>query len=699
MSTQSRKARTPAPPQAPIRPEKLLKHGHTRIDPYQWLRERENPETIEYLTRENEYTAARMSHTLELQKQLFTEIKGRIKQTDISVPYRLDDYLYYSRLEEGRAYPIYCRRPGSMTTPEQIMLDVGQLAEGFQFYELTQFEVSSGQNILAYAFDTAGRRINTIRFKDLDSGEVAEHEIQKVTGDMAWANDNKTLFYTRQDPNTLRACQVFRHILGTDPSTDHLVFEELDETFSVDVSKTRSRRYLFISSHHTISTEYRYLDADDPGGPFQVFQPRQRDHEYQVDHIEDYFLIRTNSEALNFRLMKTPVAKPRMEHWTQVIAHREDVLLSDFEVFEDFLVLSERSRGLTQLRIHPWDGTPEHYLDFGEPAYSVYIGLNPELKTRLLRYVYSSMTTPPSTFDYDMMDRNKALLKQQEVLGGFDASHYRTERHYAETSDGSRVPISLVYRKGTGRDGSAPLLLYGYGSYGINVDASFSPARVSLLDRGFIFAIAHVRGGQEMGRSWYEDGKLLKKKNTFTDFIDCAEYLLARGYADPERLFAQGGSAGGLLMGAVMNLQPDLWRAVVAQVPYVDVVTTMLDDTIPLTTSEFDEWGNPKEQKYYEYMLSYSPYDNVAARDYPNLLVTTGLHDSQVQYWEPAKWVARLRALKTDSNLVLLKTNLEAGHSGASGRYKGYEETAFYYAFLIDQAGLLQHFPRRSLDG
>ena len=689
MSIQSRKARTPAPPRAPVRPEKLLKHGHSRIDPYRWLRDREDPETIKYLTLENEYTAASTSHTMELQKQLFTEIKGRIKQTDISVPYRLDDYLYYSRLEDGKAYPIYCRRSGSMAAPEQIMLDVGRLAEGFEFYELTHFEVSSGQNILAYAFDSTGRRIHTIRFKDLDSGEVAEHEIQMVTGDMAWANDNKTLFYTRQDPGTLRSCQVFRHILGTDPSADRLVFEELDETFSVYVSKTRSRRYLFISSHHTLSTEYRYLDADDPGGPFQIFQARQSDHDYHPAHNEDYFLIRTNSEALNFRLMRTPVENTRMEHWTEVIAHRHDVLLSDLEVFEDFLVLSERSRGLTQLRIHPWNGTPEHYLEFGEPAYTASIGLNPALKTRLLRYEYSSLTTPPSTFDYDMIDRKRTLLKQQEVLGGFDPADYRTERHFAETADGSRVPVSLVYRKGTCRDGSAPLLLYGYGSYGINVNASFSPARVSLLDRGFIFAIAHVRGGQEMGRSWYEDGKLLKKRNTFTDFIDCAEYLLARGYADPQRLFAQGGSAGGLLIGAAMNLRPELWKAVVAQVPFVDVVTTMLDDTIPLTTSEFDEWGNPEDQECYEYMFSYSPYDNVTAQDYPNLLVTTGLHDSQVQYWEPAKWVARLRALKTDSNLVLLKTNLEAGHSGASGRYKHYEETAFYYAFLIDQAGLL----------
>ena len=689
MATQSRKAPAPAPPKAQIRPEQLLKHGHLRIDPYYWLRERENPETIDYLTLENEYTAARMSHTIDLQKQLFNEIKGRIKQTDISVPYRLDDYFYYNRSEDGMAYPIYCRRPGSLRAPEQILLDVNQLAEGFEFYELTHFEVSSGQNILAYAFDTAGRRICTIRFKDLDSGEVGENEILKVTGDMAWANDNKTLFYTRQDPGTLRACQVFRHLLGADPSTDQLVFEETDETFSVDVSKTRSRRYLFISSHHTVSTEYLYLDADDPTGLFQVFQPRQRDHEYQLDHIGDHFLIRTNSEALNFRLMKTPVQDTRMEQWTEVIGHRPDVLLSDVEVFEDFLVLSERSRGLTQLRIRPWDGTPEHYLDFPEPAYSAHIGLNPEIKTRLLRYVYSSMTTPRSTFDYDMIDRKKTLLKQQEVRGGFDASDYRTERLYAETGGGTQVPISLVYRKGTRRDGSAPLLLYGYGSYGINVAASFSAARVSLLDRGFIFAIAHVRGGEEMGRNWYEDGKLLKKMNTFTDFIDCAEYLLAQGYGDPGRLFAQGGSAGGLLMGAVMNLRPDLWRAVVTQVPYVDVVTTMLDETVPLTTSEFDEWGNPEEQKCYEYMLSYSPYDNVTARDYPNLLVTTGLHDSQVQYWEPAKWVARLRALKTDCNLVLLKTNMEAGHSGASGRYKRYEETAFYYAFLIDQAGLL----------
>ena len=678
----------PTPPAAPKKPRELRNHGHTRIDPYYWLRERENREVIEHLEQENRYTAAMTIHTTKLRQQLFEEIRGRIKQTDSSVPYKLDGYVYYTRHENDQAYPIYCRRPGSMDGEEQIMLDVNRLAEGFEFYELTDFEVSFGQNLLAYAFDTEGRSISTIRFQDLDTGKILEDEIRHVTGNMAWANDNQSLFYTRQNPETLRACRLFKHLVGTDAQSDPLIFEETDETFAVSVSKSKSKRYLFLSSHQTLSSEYRYLEAETPDGQFRIFQTRQADHEYQVDHCGDDFLIRTNSRARNFRLMKTPLEKTGRRHWQEVVPHQEDVLLADFEIFEDFLVLAERGNGLTRLRVRPLDGRPEHYLNFDEPAYAARIGTNPEFKTRLLRYVYSSLTTPRSTFDYDMSERKKTRLKEQEVLGGFDARNYSSERHYARAGDGAEIPISLVYRKSTRLDGSAPLLLYGYGSYGISVDAAFGPARLSLLDRGFVFAIAHVRGGQEKGRAWYEDGKLLHKKNTFTDFVDCAEYLVGQKHADPDRLFAQGGSAGGLLIGAVMNLRPALFKAIVAQVPFVDVVTTMLDDAIPLTTSEYDEWGDPRDPRYYDYMLSYSPYDNVEATDYPGLLVMTGLHDSQVQFWEPAKWVARVRDLTTGTEPVLLKTNLDAGHGGASGRYRRYREIAFYYAFLIDQAGI-----------
>ncbi len=676
----------PTPPAAPKKPRELRNHGHTRIDPYYWLRERENREVIEHLEQENRYTAAMTIHTTKLRQQLFEEIRGRIKQTDSSVPYKLDGYVYYTRHENDQAYPIYCRRPGSMDGEEQIMLDVNRLAEGFEFYELTDFEVSFGQNLLAYAFDTEGRSISTIRFQDLDTGKILEDEIRHVTGNMAWANDNQSLFYTRQNPETLRACRLFKHLVGTDAQSDPLIFEETDETFAVSVSKSKSKRYLFLSSHQTLSSEYRYLEAETPDGQFRIFQTRQADHEYQVDHCGDDFLIRTNSRARNFRLMKTPLEKTGRRHWQEVVPHQEDVLLADFEIFEDFLVLAERGNGLTRLRVRPLDGRPEHYLNFDEPAYAARIGTNPEFKTRLLRYVYSSLTTPRSTFDYDMSERKKTRLKEQEVLGGFDARNYSSERHYARAGDGAEIPISLVYRKSTRLDGSAPLLLYGYGSYGISVDAAFGPARLSLLDRGFVFAIAHVRGGQEKGRAWYEDGKLLHKKNTFTDFVDCAEYLVGQKHVDPDRLFAQGGSAGGLLIGAVMNLRPALFKAIVAQVPFVDVVTTMLDDAIPLTTSEYDEWGDPRDPRYYDYMLSYSPYDNVEATDYPGLLVMTGLHDSQVQFWEPAKWVARVRDLTTGTEPVLLKTNLDAGHGGASGRYRRYREIAFYYAFLIDQA-------------
>ncbi len=685
MSTGSSSAK---PPQAKVAGKTLEIHGHARTDDYYWLNDRENPDVISYLEAENAYTESVMAPVKRFEDSLFDEIVGRIKPTDISVPVKVDGYYYYSRYEEGNEYPFYCRKKESLEADEQVMLDVNAMAEGHEYYAVGRRAVSSGRDILSYAVDTVGRRIYSIQFKDLTTGKILADEIPAVTGNMAWANDNKTLFYSKQDPETLRSFRIYRHELGSDPSQDELVYEEQDETFNTFVFKTKSKKYIIIGSDQTLSSEYRYLDAGKPRDAFTVILPRERDHEYSVDHYRDHFYIRTNFEAKNFRLMRTRIDRTAKKHWEEVLPHRSDVLLEDFEIFKQFLVVEERKEGLVELRVRPWSGKGEHYLDFGEPAYVSYIGANPEFDTSVLRYGYSSMTTPNSTFDYDMVSREKKLLKQTEVLGGFDASNYVTERLTANARDGIKVPISLVYRKGFERNGKQPLLLYGYGSYGATIDAGFRSSRLSLIDRGFVYAIAHVRGGQTLGRQWYENGKLLKKKNTFTDFVDCAEHLIAEKYTSDDRLFAQGGSAGGLLMGAVVNMRPDLFRGVVAAVPFVDVVTTMLDDTIPLTTSEYDEWGNPNDKEYYDYILSYSPYDQVEAKEYPNMLVTTGLHDSQVQYWEPAKWVAKLRAMKTDDNRLLLKTNLEAGHSGTTGRFKRYRETAFAYSFMLDLAGI-----------
>jgi len=676
------------PPKAKIIAHKLEHHGHTRVDNYYWLRERDNPETIAYLEAENEYTKRAMAHVEELEHKLFEEIKGRIKETDMSVPYKKDDYYYYTRFEEGREYPLHARKRDSLENPEQLMLDVNVLAEGHEFFAVGGRAISFGQNLLAYAVDDQGRRIYTIHFKHLETGEMLADVIPEVTGNMTWANDDRTLFYSKQDPETLRSYRIYRHLLGTDPTEDELVYEEKDDTFSTYVFKTKSKKYLMIASSQTLSDEYRYLDANDPTGEFTIFLPREREHEYSLEHFEDRFFIYTNDQAKNFRLMATPVDKPGKENWEEVIPHRADVLLENFEIFKAHLVLEERHQGLIRIRIIPWRGAEEHYLAFDEPAYLAHVSINPEFDTTVLRYGYTSMTTPSSVYDYDMATRQRVLLKQEEVLGDFDSSNYRTERLHAVARDGVKVPISLVYRKGMEKNGRSPLLLYGYGSYGHSLDASFGSARLSLLDRGFVFAIAHIRGGEEMGRQWYDDGKLLEKRNTFTDFIACAEHLIEQRYTSKDRIFAMGGSAGGLLMGTVVNLRPDLFKGVVTQVPFVDLVTTMLDPSIPLTTGEYDEWGNPNEKQYYDYMLSYSPYDNVEAKDYPHLLVTTGLHDSQVQYWEPAKWVAKLRTTKTDHNRLLLKTNMEAGHGGASGRFKRYREVALDYAFILDLAGI-----------
>jgi oligopeptidase B len=548
--------------------------------------------------------------------------------------------------------------------------------------------VSSGQDILAYAMDTQGRRIYSINFKHLATGEILSDVIPSVTGNMEWGNDNRTLLYARQDPETLRAFQIYRHVLGQDPAQDELVFEESDETFSVFVAKSKSKRFLMIGLHQTVSSEYWFLNADTPGGTFEVFHSRERGHEYDVDHLGEHFFIRTNDQAKNFRLMKAAVNAIEKKQWQEVIPHRNEVFFEGFELFREYLVVEERKHGLIHLRILPNAGGQEHELDFGEPAYLAALGDNHEIDTPYLRFGYTSMTTPMTIYDYHMATREKIFLKQEEVLGDFQISHYQTERLLAPAPDGTRIPISLVYRKGFSKNGSHPLLLYGYGSYGASMDASFSSARLSLLDRGFVYALAHIRGGEELGRQWYESGKLLQKKNTFTDFIACAEFLVQQGYANSRKLFAMGGSAGGLLMGAVMNMRPDLFHGIVAQVPFVDVVTTMLDPNIPLTTGEYDEWGDPNRHDAYDYMLSYSPYDNVKATAYPHLLVTAGLHDSQVQYWEPVKWVAKLRALKNDDHRLLLKTNMEAGHGGASGRFKRFEETAMIYAFLLDLAGV-----------
>ena len=553
---------------------------------------------------------------------------------------------------------------------------------------MSALEVSPDGRLLAYAIDVEGRRIHTVRVKDLAADTLLEDELAGVTSNLVWANDNRTLFYTRQHPETLRWHQVWRHTLGTPQAEDVLVYEETDETFNCEVGKSRSKCYLLIASAQTVSTEYRLLDADRPDGAFDVFWPRVRDHEYDVDHYRDRFYVRTNHRARNFRLMETDAAGTAPERWVEVVPHRDDVLLESFALFRGHLVLQERCGGLSRLHVRPWSGDGAHDIAFDEPVYDVHVSVNREADTRLLRFGYESLTTPRSTYDYDMEARSRTLLKRQEVLGGFDPADYAAERVFATASDGRQVPISLVARAGTPRDGTRPLLLYGYGAYGISMDPAFNSARLSLLDRGFRFAIAHVRGGQELGRRWYDEGRLGRKRNTFTDFIACAEHLVRQGYTRSDRLYAMGGSAGGLLMGAVVNMRPDLFAGAVAQVPFVDVLTTMLDDSIPLTTGEYDEWGNPRERAAFDDILAYSPYDNVTARDYPALLVLAGLHDSQVQYWEPAKWVAKLRALKTDARPLLLKTNLDAGHGGVSGRYRRYRETALQYAFLLRQAGL-----------
>ncbi len=700
-------AQIPTPPKAAVKPKELITNGHKRVDNYYYLNERENPDVIDYLNKENAYLDQVLAPAKDLQVKLFDEMKGRIKQQDESVPYKEGNYYYYTRFITGGEYPIYCRKKGSLQGTEEIMFDGNAMAKGHNYYQIGGFEVSDNDELAMFAEDTVSRRLYTLRVKNLKTGKLYPEAIPNTEGgSFAWATDNKTLFYVKKDPQTLLGYQVYRHVLGTDLKADVLVYEEKDNQFYMGLGRSKSKKYIEISSDHNgVATEYRLLEASKPTGEFVTFLPREKGHEYDIVHYKDKFYIRTNWKAENFRLMEVPdnypTPGPSPENrrggamtdravWKEVIAHRPDVYLANMDVFVNHLVLGERKAGLTNIRvINPQNKTDE-YLDFGEPAYVAGIAYNPDFNTNILRYSYSSLTTPNSTFDYNMDTKEKMLKKQQDVLGGFDKTNYVSERVYATARDGVQVPVSLVYRKGTKKDGSAPLLQYSYGSYGYSTDPGFSSTRLSLLDRGFIFAIAHIRGGQEMGRRWYEDGKMLKKKNTFNDFVDVSEYLIKNKYTSPDKLFAMGGSAGGLLMGAVINQAPQLYKGVVAAVPFVDVVTTMLDESIPLTTGEFEEWGNPKNKEYYDYMLSYSPYDNVEKKAYPNLLVTTGLHDSQVQYWEPAKWVAKLRTMKTDNNQLLLHTNMEAGHGGASGRFQALKEIALEYAFILNLVGIQQ---------
>ncbi|MES2558446.1 MAG: S9 family peptidase [Bacteroidota bacterium] len=675
------------PPVAAIKPHTFKEHGNTRTDNYFWLKERENPEVIAYLNAENAYCDEILKDTKPDEEALFNELKARIKENDESVPYKDGGYYYYNKYEQGKDYAINFRKKGSLQGKEELLMDENERAKGHSYYDLGSLEITNNNNMLAYSEDTISRRLYVIRFRDLTTGKEFDEVLQNTTGEAVWANDHKTVFYVDKDTETLMERKVYRHVVGTPQSKDVLVYEEKDEEFSLSIGKTKSKKYIEIVSNSTLSTEVLLLDADKPEGKFVPFLPREEDHEYSLTHDGVNFFVVTNWKAKNFRLMQTTAAVntgKSKNDWNEVIAHRKDVLLEGLDIFKNFMVVEERKEGLLNMRFMNRNTKEEHYLNFGEPTYTAYTSYNPEYDSDVIRYRYTSLTTPMSTYDYDMASREKKLMKEQEVMGGgFSRENYVSERVYATAADGVKVPISLVYRKGTPKDGSAPLYQYAYGSYGASMDAYFSTARLSLLDRGFVFAICHIRGGQEMGRLWYEDGKLLKKKNTFTDFIACSEFLINQKYTSSEKLVASGGSAGGLLMGAISNMRPDLYKVIVADVPFVDVITTMMDSSIPLTTYEYDEWGNPNEKKYYDYMLSYSPYDQVQKQTYPNMLVTSGLHDSQVQYWEPAKWVAKLRTLKTDNNVLLFKTNMEAGHGGASGRFSALKEVAFEYNFVF----------------
>ena len=707
------------PPIAAVRPHSVTSAHGTRTDPYYWLRddERTNPQVLAYLEAENAYRERCMAADKPLEEALYEEIISRLKQDDAGVPYRRRGYWYNSRFEPGKEHPIFVRRKDRLDAPEEVLLDANTLAVGHDYYRIGSLEVSPDDGWLAFCEDTVGRRQYTLRCKNLHTGEILQTAIADVESDLAWGNDNRTLLYVEKDPETLLGIYVKKHVLGTDPRHDALVFEQKDKSFYTGVSKSKSDRFIFIHMESTVSSEWRYAHADDPALEFRIFLPHERDHEYQLEHLGGDFIIRTNWQACNFRVMRAAIGRDaNRAGWQDVVAHRDDTFIEDFDVFNGFLALSVRTGGLAKICITllnrdgsapgasvpgasvpgvsvpppgaPARGASEFFIASDEAAYATSLSVNEELDTDLIRYAYSSLTTPTTVYDYNVRTGEKTLLKRDPVVGSFDPENYRTELLFATARDGARVPVSVVYHRSCARDGSAPLLQYAYGAYGLSMDPSFSSARLSLLDRGFVYAVAHVRGGQEMGRAWYDDGRKLRKMNSFTDFIDVTHHLIAEGYAAKDKVFAMGGSAGGLLMGAVANLSPGDYRGMVAQVPFVDVVTTMLDDSIPLTTNEYDEWGNPEERTDYDYMLSYSPYDNVRAQAYPALFITTGLWDSQVQYYEPAKWIAKLRDLKTDQNLVLLHADMDAGHGGKSGRFQRYREIAMEYAFLLTQAGI-----------
>ncbi len=691
-------------PLAEKQPVRLEKHDDVRIDNYFWMRlsdEQKNAEdkdaqtqkVINYLEEENTYYKEVTKHTKVFEESLFEEMKGRIKEDDASVPYKENGYFYSTRYETGKQYPIYSRKKGHLEAAEEVLFNVNELAKEYDYFQLGGLNVSPNNKLAVFATDTVSRRQYFLKIKNLETGEIYDDLIENTTGGSVWANDNKTIFYTKKDPVTLRSEKIYRHILGTPTSEDVMVFHEKDDTFGTYVTKSKSNQYIIIGSYSTVSSEAQYLDANKPTGAFTILQSRVRDLEYDVAHFGDHFYLLTNKDAaINFKLMKTPVSKTGQENWVDVIPHREATLLEDFSIFKDYLVLEERTNGLSKVRIKRWDAREDYYLPFTEETYSVGVYSNPDFDTDTLRYSYNSFTTPNSVIDFNMNDRSKDIKKEQEVLGGkFQKENYLSKRIWATARDGKKVAISLVYHKDTELTKDTPILQYAYGSYGYTIPDSFSTTRLSLLDRGFVYALAHIRGSQYLGREWYEDGKMLHKKNTFNDFVDCSKYLIQQAHTSPAHLYAMGGSAGGLLMGAIVNMNPELYNGIIASVPFVDVISTMLDDRIPLTTGEYDEWGNPNDKAYYDYIKSYSPYDQVVAKEYPNILVTTGFHDSQVQYWEPAKWVAKLRALKTDTNLLLLDTNMEAGHGGASGRFDALKETAKMYTFFLaleDKLGL-----------
>ena len=690
--TQNSMSELPNAPLAKQIPKNLTIHDDVRVDEFYWLNDRENPEVIDYLNKENDYYNAHTTHTKEFQTSLFEEMKSRIKEDDSSVPYKYNGYWYITKYEKGKDYPIYTRKKETLEAEEELLFDCNEMAKDHSYFRLVGLNINLNNDLVSYGIDTTGRRQYTLHIKDLKTNTVLKDEISNTTGGSTWANDNKTLFYTKKDETTLRSEAIYKHRLNTDQKSDELIYEETDDTFGVSVYKTKSKKYLVIVSYSTLTTEYQILNANTPDGDFKVFQPRTRGLEYSISHYEDSFYIVSNADgAQNFKLSKTSETQTQKKYWNDVIPHRENVLLEDIEIFKDFLVVSERENGLNQIHIKRWDGSGSYYLPFESETYTAYTTTNIDFDTSVLRYGYQSLTTPSSIIDFDMVTKTKTIKKEQEVLGGkFKKENYTSERLWATAADGTQIPISLIRHVDTEKSSETPLLLYAYGSYGNTIDPYFSTVRLSLLDRGFIFAIAHIRGGEYLGRQWYEDGKLFNKKNTFSDFVDCSIYLIENKYTTAKHQYAMGGSAGGLLMGAVVNLAPELYNGVVAQVPFVDVVTTMLDDSIPLTTGEYDEWGNPNEKDYYEYMKSYSPYDNVTNKLYPNMLVTTGLHDSQVQYWEPAKWVARLRSQNKNTSQLYLKTNMEAGHGGASGRFEALKEVAAEYAFLLDLESIIK---------